>query len=156
MPGWPQLIRCVPQVWVVVELGVGCSGAGCGSSSWSWVWVIMELGVGHHGARCGSPWSRVWLMELGVGRSGAGCGKCSKQSAVHKAPKLSAVVGCPRPLQTLSIFLGSWVWVVMVLGVGHHGAGCGSSWSWVWKVLKEVCRTQSPPTLCSSRMTTSS
>ena len=58
-------------------------GAGCGS--WSWVWVIMVLGVGH---------------------PGAGCGKCSKKSAGHKAPQLSAVVGCSRPLETLSILLG--------------------------------------------------
>ena len=57
----------------------------------------------------------------------------------------------------------SWVWVIMVLGarcgspwsrvwlmelgVGYRGPGCGSSWSWVWEVLKEVCRTQSTPTL---------
>ena len=50
----------------------------------------------------------------------------------------------------------SWMWVIMVLGVGCRGAGCGLSWSWMWEVLQAVCRTQSPPTLYSSRMPQSS
>jgi len=61
----------------VCASGLGCCGAGCGSS-WCWMW----------------------------GCHGAGCGKCSKQSAGHKALQLSAVVGCPCPLETLSVFLG--------------------------------------------------
>ena len=82
----------------VVELGVGCSGAGCGLS-WRMVWVILELGVG--------LWSWVWVVkELDVGCSGAGCGKCSKQSAGHKTLRLSAVVGCLRPLESCPSFLG--------------------------------------------------
>ena len=44
-------------------------------------------------------------MELGVGCHGGGCGLRSKQPAGHKAIPLSAVAGCPRPLETQS-FLG--------------------------------------------------
>ena len=85
-------------VWVVMELGVGL---------WSWVWVVMELGVGCHGAGCGLSWSMVWVfLELDVCCSGAGCGKCSKQSAGHKTLRLSAVVGCLRPLESCPSFLG--------------------------------------------------
>ena len=40
-PGWLQLIKCVPQVWVVAELGVVVV-----ELLWSWVWVVMEVGVG--------------------------------------------------------------------------------------------------------------
>ena len=43
---------------VVVELGVGCHGAGCG---------VVELGVGCSGAGCGLSWSRVCaVVELCV------------------------------------------------------------------------------------------
>ena len=54
-------------MWVIMVLGVGCHGAGCGLLG-SWMWVIMVLGVDCRGAGCGSSWCWVWVVvELGVG-----------------------------------------------------------------------------------------
>ena len=139
-------------MWVIMVLGVGCRGAGCGLLG-SWMWVIMVLGVDCRGAGCGSSWCWVWIVvELDVGHHGAGCGKCSKLSAGHKALQPSAVVGCPSPLETLSVFLGRVAGNVIQLSAV---VGCPPS-SWNPVRLSWECRRQCNPTLSSSRMHPSS
>ena len=58
-------------------------------------------------------------MELGVGCHGGGCGLRSKQPTGNKAIQLSAVVGCPHPLETPS-FLGglkAMIWIFPVSAI---------------------------------------
>ena len=81
----------------------------CGSTSAST--ATGPAGPNSSGVGCSGA-----FVELGVGCREGGCGLRSKQPAGLKAIRLSAVVGCPRPLETPS-FLGglqAMIWISLV------------------------------------------